>query len=467
MKSDSGISVVIAGGGFCGLMTLVNLIKKSSHKINITLINKGYPLARGVAFHSYSELHLLNVEARNMSAFADQPEHFVEWCRSYNEVGTHADDIPTTYFPRNLYGKYLLDIFNSSISDLDPNIKVNLVDDEMSDIEKNEESFIVYTSQGKKIQADKIVLATGNCEPGPPVLNNPEFIKSKKYFSNPWSEQAVLNLKNNDDVLIIGSGLTMADVIIGLREKDFTGKIISLSPHGFNILPHRKSTPQRYILDELNPPYTLENLFRLFYKHIRQARKHGQSGETVVDAIRAKTQEIWQNISHDDKKKFMTHLRHIWGVARHRLPSKIHSQIQQMIQDKKLEIIAGRIKNINDCENGIEVIAQRRKDQSELVIKVARIINCTGPQTDIRKQNSALYNSLLKKGMIRPDEMNLGIDANSEFQVIEANNNTCESIYAIGSLLKGKLWESTAVPELRSQASRLADALVKVSAIEL
>src|SRR6185436_6655059 len=120
---------------------------------------------------------------------------------------------------------------------------------------------------------------------------------------------------------------------------NFKGKVIALSPHGYNILPHRKLPPQRYILDELSPPYDLENLFRLFYKHIRQARKRGLPGETVVDAMRAKTQEIWQLLSLADKKKFMTHLRHMWGVARHRLPAYVHEDLQEMMRDKKLEVI--------------------------------------------------------------------------------------------------------------------------------
>ena len=76
MRSDAHFSVVIIGGGFCGVLTMINLIEKSTGKTSITIINKGYPLARGVAYKTYSEKHLLNVEARNMSAFPDKPDHF-------------------------------------------------------------------------------------------------------------------------------------------------------------------------------------------------------------------------------------------------------------------------------------------------------------------------------------------------------------------------------------------------------
>jgi uncharacterized NAD(P)/FAD-binding protein YdhS len=455
MDSKNELSVVIAGGGFCGILCLVHFVKKSTQKISVSVINGKYPLACGIAFRTYSNQHLLNVEARNMSAFPDEPDHFVEWCRKNPMIGTHDADVPTTYFPRNYYGDYLGQILKETLQSAPPHININLITDEVTDVNTLQDKYEVITAGGMKISADKIILATGNSEPGPPSLKEPEFLGSKNYFSNPWSEESVSGLTKNDDVLIIGNGLTMVDVILGLREKKFTGKIISLSPHGFNILPHRKAPPQRYILDELSPPYDLETLFRLFYKHIREARTRGQSGETVVDAIRAKTQEIWTNLSVRDKKKFMTHLRHLWGVARHRLPALVHQQIQDMIKENKLDVIAARVKHIRECPEGIEVLAQRRRDQSELRLRVARVINCTGPETDIRKQKSKLFDSLLAKGIVRPDDMNLGIDANDTFNVIGTDNNPNESIYAIGSLLKGKLWESTAVPELRIQAEKI------------
>jgi uncharacterized NAD(P)/FAD-binding protein YdhS len=453
---DSTLSVVIAGGGFCGAMTLVHLVRIADKELNITLINKGYPLSKGIAYKSYSNIHLLNVEARNLSAFPDQPDHFVEWCLK-KDLKINKAEIPTSYLPRNLYGNYLEEIFKDCINNIPPNISIRILDDEVVDVDKTGSGLTVSTLQGKKINADRLLLATGNSEPGPPVLNDVSFLKSKNYFSNPWNENAILSLPDRESVLIVGTGLTMVDVVLGLREKNFNGKIIALSPHGYNILPHRKLPPQKYILDEISPPYELEKLFRLFYRHIREARQRGLPGETVVDAIRSKTQEIWQLLSLSDRKKFMVHLRHLWGVARHRLPVFVHSQIQQMIRNNTLEIVAGRIINISENKNGVDIKIRRRKDQSEFVIHVARVINCTGPQTDIRKQQSMLYDSLLKKGIIRSDDMNLGIDATREGKTINSSGTISESIFAIGSLLKGKLWESTAVPELRKQALQVAE----------
>jgi len=459
-QTNSSLSIVIVGGGFCGVMALVNLLQKTKKEATITLINKGYPLARGIAYKTYSDKHLLNVEARNLSAFPDQPDHFVEWCYRQNDISVNKEDLPKTYLPRNFFGRYLDEIYRDSLKNISSHLNVQIIEDEVIDIDKQKNFLNIKTATGNNFNADRVLLATGNSEPGKPSQIDEELLHSEKYFSNPWSENAVDGLKDDETVLILGNGLTMVDVVQGLREKNFYGKIIALSPHGYKILPHRKLPPQRYILDELEPPFHLEKLFRLFYKHIREARKRGLSGETVVDAMRARTQEIWQHLSLDDKKKFMMHIRHLWGVARHRLPSDVHEEIQSMIHEDKLRVIAGRIRNIKLNEAGIDIKIRLRKDQSEHTLLVARIINCTGPETDINKQKSPLYDSIIKKGFVRSDNMNLGVHATAEGRVIDKNNITSNQIFVIGSLLKGILWESTAVPELRVQAARIAELLL-------
>lgn len=87
----------------------------------------------------------------------------------------------------------------------------------------------------------------------------------------------------------------------------------------------------------------------------------------------------------------MSHVRHLWGVARHRLPGHIHNQVQDLIKEGRLEIIAGRILEVYDENNQLAIKIKRRKSQTEETLRVARVINCTGPQTDIRKFDSQLF----------------------------------------------------------------------------
>ncbi|HRH67661.1 MAG TPA: FAD/NAD(P)-binding protein [Bacteroidia bacterium] len=451
------LHIAIIGGGFCGAMTLIHILKTAQKTVHVTLIHDSDILAKGIAYDTYSNEHVLNVEARNMSAFPDDPDHFVNWCRKSGLCNSYDQELlPFLYLPRNIYGKYLAEIYHDALLHIPHHVSLFFTHAEATDMQQEGDHFRILCSDGSSVLAHQVVLATGNNEPGHAALNGQKFIGSPKYFSNPWKEQAVMGLDSTAPVFIIGTGLTMVDVVIGLLEKNFSNKIYALSPKGFNILAHRPHHPQREILDELAPPYELEKLVQLFRKHVRKARAHGESGETVVDAVRSKTQEIWQSLALKDKHRFMSHVRHLWGVARHRLPGHIHHQVQQLIQEGKLEIIAGRILDLRDEDGIVSIQIRRRKSQDEETIRAARVINCTGPQSDILKFNSRLFQNLIRKGYIFPDEMNLGIQATADGRILKKDGSASTQLFAIGSLLRGKLWESTAVPELRKQALNLA-----------
>jgi uncharacterized NAD(P)/FAD-binding protein YdhS len=63
--------------------------------------------------------------------------------------------------------------------------------------------------------------------------------------------------------------------------------------------------------------------------------------------------------------------------------------------------------------------------------------------------------ALLAKGLARPDPLFLGLDVSLNGALIGRDGNISESLYAVGPALKGSLWESTAVPELREQIHKL------------
>ena len=455
--------IAIIGGGFCGILTLVNLLKIAKNPLHITLIHTEELLAKGIAYDTYSDQHVLNVEARNMSAFPDDPNHFVNW---YKDSGLHsngdAEQIPFHYLSRNIYGKYLQSIFKDALIHIPHHINLYFVHSEATDMQLEGDHFRISCRDGSSVLAHKVVLATGNHLPGHSALNGKDFLNSPKYFSNPWKEESVNDLDDSAPVFIIGTGLTMVDVVIGLQEKKFNNKIYALSPKGFNILAHRPHHPQREILDELAPPYEIEKLVQLFRKYVHKAWKHGESGETVVDAVRSKTQEIWQSLDLKDKQRFMSHVRHLWGVARHRLPAHIHNQVQDLITQGKLEILAGRIQDAFEEDGLVTLKIKRRKSQQEETIKVARVINCTGPQTDILKFDSLLFQNIIRKGYIFPDEMRLGVEANPDGRILQKDGKPSSQLFTLGTLLKGKLWESTAVPELRMQTKKLAELLLAI-----
>ena len=157
----------------------------------------------------------------------------------------------------------------------------------------------------------------------------------------------------------------------------------------------------------------------------------------------------------------MRNFRHLWGLARHRLPFVTYDIIQKERINGSLSIISGNIISAQPAENGIQIIYFDKTSKQNQTILAEALINCTGPECDITKTNSSLLQNCLKKGYIQQDDLKLGLSTNiNTFETINAAGKENEKIFAIGNLLRGELWESTAVNELRSQAKNLASAIL-------
>jgi len=490
MKQKIGI----IGGGFAGTMTVVQIVlqtqlveKNYNNDLEIFIFNQKESFNKGIAYNSYSDEHLLNVNTIKMSAFPDQPTHFLDWVLKKEKFKKYDYNwLGSAYLPRRLYGEYLSQIWEDAIQKaIQKNISVFFIDSIVDSIEINntnsENKITISTQNETKTTVDKCIITTGNQIPRSPIIKNNSFYKSKNYFQNPWQQNAVDNLNTQKSVLIIGNGLTMVDIVLSLLEKkylsDFEGKIYSISPNGFTILPHRNNGIKymQFVEDlekltsNFSIPLSLLEVVKLVNKHIKLVRSLGLSAESVIDSIRPYTQMIWRNLSDKEKKIFMSRLRHLWGVARHRIPLHIHDKIQRLRIEGKLQVYSGKLIDINesikDGKECIEVEYFDKKEKITKTIKVGRIINCTGAETNLMNlEDDNFLKKCLSEGIITQDKLKLGICTNiNTFQILDKNDNSYPNLFTIGSNLKGEIWESTAINELRSQAHLLAKQLISES----
>lgn len=457
---ETGIAIV--GMGFSGLMTAINIIKNAKSKIKIHLINDKYPFGKGVAYSATSFNHLLNVPAAKMSCFSSFPDHFVDW--AYTKApfyDMNKEIIGKMFLARKEYGNYLFEVWNDILKNKNSFVSINIIEALSTDIEDFEKKHRIHFGSGEQVLVDFVVLATGNDIPGNPKIHNENFFNSPDYFNNPWDIDAVKDIGSGTNILIVGNGLTMVDTVLELMENGCEGKIYSISPHGFTVLPHRyNGVAYSKLLEELKEPYEINNLFQLFRRHIKLMKQFGFSAEPVIDSIRTISQKIWIALSLPDKRRFLFHIKHLWDDARHRLPNHIYDLIQDLKNQNKLITIKGRLVDINETGRQIIVRFWNGKNQIEESIVVSRVINCTGPLPDITKTKNILLKNLVSRGTIKPDALKLGIETDLQGAIINSNNITSDNLFTLGGNLKGLLWESTAVPEIRVQAENLAALLV-------
>lgn len=90
------------------------------------------------------------------------------------------------------------------------------------------------------------------------------------------------------------------------------------------------------------------------------------------------------------------------------------------------------------------------------VLSVGAVVACTGPNPDVRASADPLIQSLLSAGMARPGPVGLGLDTSADGRLRGAHDQSPAGIWTIGSLRRGNLWETTAIPEIRVLAADIA-----------
>ncbi len=452
--------VVIIGGGFSGCATAINLSRFSTGPLKITIINHEYPLGRGIAYSTRNGNHLLNVVARNMSALADQPAHFVEWLRTRSEYREEPiERLRERFAPRRVYGDYLHSLlFARATAAPESKIVIETIAAEVTDVGPAFGGASVALSNGQFINSNRVVLATGNQPPSNLKLDGLDPLHPR-YFQNPWQDWESKLPDRNQNVILIGTGLTMIDVFLSLLDLDWKGKIYAVSRNGLLPLSHFKGVEHADWMGEHPDTRNLSRIYRIFKNHFRNAQDAGINPVILVDKLRPVTQRLWQNFSLREKQRFNRHLRTRWNVARHRIAQSIHQKLSDALASGKLEIIKGRIGNVATTENkfelGVKIGRAVRK------IEGSALINCTGPCERFSDTQAPLYRNLFNRGLIKMDEMDMGIKVSPDFAVVGNDDEASGFLFALGPVLKGTLWESSAVPELRSQAFRVAEILVK------
>lgn len=455
--SNPTFDVVIIGGGFSGAMLAAHLLRRSPN-VSVAVIDKGSAPGRGIAYGTKFSCHLLNVPASGMSAFPDQPDHFLRWARVNYEPSTQ----PADFLPRAVYGRYIGSLLEDAAKN-NPNFRwirgeVSSVTPESAESSRTPSQvpsrIDVQLADGTTLVAQTLVLAVGNFPPANikvPGISD----RCARYASYPWSPAALAAIPENGSVLLIGSGLTSVDVAVALKSQGFAGHIHMLSRRGLLPQPHapQHSWPQFW---NERSPRTIRGLLRLVRTELRAAADTSCDWRSVIDALRPVTQQIWQSLPRDERKRFLRHLRPYWEASRHRMASYIGAAIHALFRDGQASLYAGRITQYRESSDCAEISFRERRTHAERVLRVDRVINCAGPETDYRRMDAPLIKSILAQRLARPDSLFLGLDVDANGALIDSTGQRSSALYAIGPVRKGFLWETTAVPELREQAADLA-----------
>ena len=442
--------VAIVGGGAAGVLAAVHL-RRSKPDAQITLIDASGRPGTGAAYGTNDPTHLLNVPAPRMSVWPDDPDHFTRW------LDQRAVTPAESFAPRLAYGRYLQDqlvaadvrIEAAEVVRLTPGTPVRL-----------------SLKDGRELAADAVVLASGRPHTGMPDSLERAFAPvlaegaDGRIVLDPWAPGALdaLGARRPDSVLVIGSGLTGVDVALHLIARGATVTLLSRHgalPRRFRVTGAPAEVPH---LDALDADASLEQLRDALAADLAQARDAGADWRQVIDAIRPRTARLWRSLGWEDQRRFLREDLRQWEVLRHRMPPTIADAIYAAIDDGHLVIEAGEVADVSLRRKGVELVVttgdgsvRRRGDA---------VVVAAGSAWDRRSlHGSPLWANLLDADIASPHPCGVGVRLTPDGHLLDAAGGTVANIVCIGSIRQGEEWETTAIPEIRSQAAAIATLL--------
>jgi len=457
--------VAIVGAGFSGTALALQLLRRATASgkgpLDVTLVEREpRQLARGVAYSSFDPRHILNVPAAQMSFDPAAPDDFVAWLRAR---GLAPREAPGEWFaPRQLYGQYLEQRLRDSEAAAADGARLRRVTGEAVDARPAVHGWQLLLRGGELVVADALVLALGNFPPPHPVVRDPQGYDSPRYFNRAWEPGAVDGLEPDDAVLLIGTGLTSVDMLVSLTRNGHHGAIHAVSRRGLWPFPH-EATP---VWPEFVPgeaPHRIATLLALVRAELAKAAAAGVPWPSVINALRPRTVALWQALPRSEQQRFLRHVRPWWEVARHRMPPSSSALVAELTARGQLTTLRGRLRSIEEDEGlggaGLQVGIQLRGAE-QVVLRAARVLNCTGAESNYRKLADPLVRNLMRHGLAHADPLHLGLATDADGRLEDAQGATPHPLYTLGPCRKGSLWETTAVPEIRGQAAALAAVLL-------
>jgi uncharacterized NAD(P)/FAD-binding protein YdhS len=447
----------VIGGGFCGAFFAAQLAHYSRHPLIISVIEPRAALGGGVAYSTPDPAHRINVPASRMTLFAENPADFDAWFRRGGGLESDPEALwadGAAYPRRAAFGRYIEHILDRRRQER-PDIAIEHVRDVADAVEPTEAGYRIHLASGGRVEAGIVILATSHPPPCLPALIARHLADDPGLIADPWQPDALATVAPDEDVLIIGTGLTMADVVASLARRGHRGHITAFSRRGLLPRGHVKipvPIPFAWYASHLPPP----GLLALLRQVRRQIAETGLPWQTVFDDVRANGQKLWRQLGPADRRRFLRHLRVYWDSHRYRIAPQIEKTLVDKQQNQTLHVLAASLVSAMREGDKINISIRPRRGRAVRAVLADRVIMTTGPAHGTVVEQNPCLRSLAHLGLLQADELGLGVKVDAQGRVVGQNGASNPTLLVAGPLAREQYGELMGLPQVAAQPDAVA-----------
>ena len=420
----NGAKILIVGGGASGVITAIALARAGIAPEQIDIAEPRELLGEGLAYQTRDPHHRLNVPSGKMSAMEEVPNDFAEW----------SDAPAYSFMERRSYGSYLRDRLGKEIR----HVRQSVID-----LEPTSRGGITATfSSGEQKSYGVAVLAMGHGK-----ARTPDFLRdvpeSSRVIREVWSGAELPQSRN---LICFGTGLSFIDLAMTHLSRDPRNRVVAISGSG--------NLPERHVQSPITPLAPSVADVATLVKLRRYLAEAGDSWREAIDGLRPITEAMWQGFTIAEREEFLRTDGSAWSRRRHRIAPDVADKVDLEIETVRLIVVKGRVSGVN--VNGEHVSVTLESGAKYLGDYLAI---CIGREYEL---SDPLSVNLIKEGKTSRGPLGMGLAVDVSKGLLRKTDGTSyPQIYAIGPLRSGEAFESTAIPEIRKQASAIAKNLAE------
>lgn len=449
--------IAIVGGGVSGTGVAFHLLQRRSLQAGqLFIFEPRERLGKGLAYDTQDAAHRINVPAAKMSLLPDDIEHFQRWLQERNVLADDEAAVAANggLFPRrSAFGNYI----NSMITPFVEDGRLVHVRQGVERIERAGRRWTLVSAAGQRVNADILVIATSHPSPLPPEVLQDALADHPRFVPDPTRPDALSAIRAGDRVLVVGNGLTSADVIASLELRGHKGPITAISRRGLRSRGHAAVKQELFGDFAGEPSKTATALLRRVRATIRQAEGEGRSWHAVIDQVRAQGRHVWHALPVEERRRLVRHLRPFWDVHRFRVAPQVEAVSERAIEAGRLEVLAASVAAVGAVDGVIDCVLQLSRSGRRIEKQFDAVVVTTGPGHRGILQSQGWIDALSKAGYLAMDPARLGFACDTRSRALAADGTVVPSLFISGPLARGTFGELMGLPEVVEHAVLVAE----------
>ncbi|MEU4448755.1 FAD/NAD(P)-binding protein [Actinosynnema sp. NPDC050801] len=497
MSSLPRIGVV--GGGASAVCLLDALAQEPRVRSGLVTVFDASPyLWRGRPYQPDLDVVRVNATPDDMSVRAGDNQHLIEWLTTremfVGSGSSYADPISGAHFvPRAVFGDYLEQSARAALVALvRRGWQVKLVRQRVEHAESDGDGLVLRTETGERHHLDYAVLSVGAGRPA----DQYKLAGSPGFIGEPYPvRRSMSGVAPDDDVAIIGSGLTAVDVVLALTANGHRGRISLMSRRG--VLPGVRQRPIRHVLRHFTPARfrtmtahggkaTLSDLVAVMRAELADAGESLDVVRAELDAVRTEHPvarlrrqldevaspsiamrilqqavpeagpDVWPLLSeHEQNVALVEYDRALMSLCCPMPPANA-AKLLSLIDAGQVELVSG-IQGIESTGDGFELSTATRDLRADVVVNAvnARL-------RKLSEKAMPLFSSLLAAGLAEQHPRG-GVRVERATSRLTVGGRADPRLYALGDPALGSLYFTFGVQSLVDRAVDIVQAIHKDS----